>query len=285
MSLKHKNTSKWAKKQNSYAKYNDKARELVHEQLDLSKQLTKKLNPIQNMDSDDDDEAAMEKNEKASTDKNEQSLSRLNLPNGLLANNPWMKMISGLEKIAVNDERKNKEDNIDERSEYTQPKAFSNTKEIATATADLHESDDDIEDDEDDIIDRSNLADVKALFEDGDGSENEHQTPDQKKAVKNSISNKKANKNETNKQVKVTTSLIETVESVKETKAIEKNIKPLMDNNKISFYKIDHLEVGEMPKESNDEAKKNKNSHRITLSEAFADDDVIEEFRAEKVRN
>ena len=55
MSLKHKNTSKWAKKQNSYAKYNDKARELVHEQLDLSKQLTKKRNPLQSMASDDED--------------------------------------------------------------------------------------------------------------------------------------------------------------------------------------------------------------------------------------
>ena len=54
MSLKHKNTSKWAKQQNIYAKYSDRAREQVQEQLDLSKKLSQKLN-IPKPDEDQDE--------------------------------------------------------------------------------------------------------------------------------------------------------------------------------------------------------------------------------------
>lgn len=43
MSHKHKNASKWCKKQVIDSEFNDKAREQVHEQLDISKKLTQRI--------------------------------------------------------------------------------------------------------------------------------------------------------------------------------------------------------------------------------------------------
>jgi len=82
MSLKHKNTSKWSKQQVIYGKFNEKAREQVHEQLDISKKLTKKIKEFEYDDSDGETEQKQQQNETENVD-----LKSVLNKDGLLVNN------------------------------------------------------------------------------------------------------------------------------------------------------------------------------------------------------
>ena len=117
MSLKHKNTTKWAKKQAAYAKYNDQVREQVQQQLEIGKNLRKKL-PQSQVEESDAEEAEKE----------------ICIETRTLENNPWMKMMQGVGGVTQND-RENKQI----QSEYTQPKSFKQNEENV-ASSDESES-------------------------------------------------------------------------------------------------------------------------------------------------
>ena len=110
MSLKHKNTSKWSKAQNRYAKYSDRAREQVQEQLEISKQLTKKLKPMQK-DQDSDEEPNNNIKNANQTDKDINLGELLTNSNGLLENNPWMRMMGDVGLIKSTNDL-NKDDSL-----------------------------------------------------------------------------------------------------------------------------------------------------------------------------
>ncbi|XP_054878345.1 U3 small nucleolar RNA-associated protein 14 homolog A-like [Poeciliopsis prolifica] len=88
MSLKHQNSSKWAKSKAIMAKYDQEARKAMQQQLEMNKELTQKLiAPLNHNDDDDDDE-------EEGLAANEADL----LPDfvndavdGRDASNPWMK--------------------------------------------------------------------------------------------------------------------------------------------------------------------------------------------------
>jgi U3 small nucleolar RNA-associated protein 14 len=290
MSLKHKGTTKWAKKQAQYAKYNDKARELMQEQLDLSKQLTKKVKPLQTANEDDDDDDQVEQNrEYQRTSSQNPFESQINIENALLANNPWMKMMSGLEKIhKLNNGKSSENENDEKYEEFAQPKAYVNKRELQKAQADLEKLEDDENDSDNDdhMVDRSQIQDLRDLFDKNNDNDSDLENQEKEKTVE-SVTEKKNKKNFQKAQAKMNHLEKENQDEINETEEVkpkEKNIKPLSDNNSIKFNKLSDLDQssGGTSQAKDSYSSNNKKSHQLTLSEAFADDDVIEEFRAEK---
>ncbi|CAF1054400.1 unnamed protein product [Brachionus calyciflorus] len=235
MSLKHKNTSKWAKQQAQFAKYNDKAREQVQEQLEISKNLTKKLSQFEVKESSDEEQ-----------ETNKKETVNLTLQTATLDNNPWMKMMSG---VTGTQTEENKDSN---KNEYSQPKAFIDKKNKNNIDEE-EELESEIES-EDDLPEKENLKDVSNVLIESDLDEKEEKI-DEEKIKKN----KKAEK-----CVQI---IVEETKKIPETKEshVEVNIKPMRNEIK-SISSI----------------KKSSDSHQLTLSEAFADDDVVQEFKAEK---
>ncbi len=119
MSLKHKNTSKWAKQQKIYAQYSERAKEQVQEQLEIGKQLTKRVKEYEVDGSDDEDEV----------DESQGVIGQVLSKNGLLVNNPWIKMMSGVGGVKDSDGK----DDGQVEEEYAKPKAFVDKKEIQKA--------------------------------------------------------------------------------------------------------------------------------------------------------
>jgi hypothetical protein len=241
---------------------------------------------------DSDDEGAASNQQKGSSESTGPALSQLNLQSGLLVNNPWMKMMGNMAKVAANGKSKTDEDEDEENTdEYAKPKAYTNKIELYKAKVELEKAEneeDDGDDDEDYTtrIDRSNIQDVKVMFEDNDDSDGEEESKPKPDKVVEKIA-AKPGKRETQKQQKEQAKLESPPLAFQETKtekAVNNNIKPLYDNNKITFNKIDHLDQGDQQQNGTGVKLNLKaNNHQISLSEAFADDDVIEEFRAEKV--
>ena len=269
MSLKHKNTSKWSKQQAIYAKYSDRAREQVQEQLEISKQLTQRVKEFEVADSEDENIQ--------SNNTEEAAINNALNKNGLLVNNPWMKMMSGV------GESKEQADNSAAQTEggdYSRPGAFVDHNELKTAQQKMNDlADDDDSEFGDDLIDKSELTDVVNILKDDEDEE------DEKKPADVSISKVKLPVQfESNKQPKKKQKL-ESKE--KQVEKIEKLTEPVKENN-IKLPKV-ATEL-DKPKTETAESKKavinNREKglqHNLTISEAFADDDVIEEFRAEKV--
>jgi U3 small nucleolar RNA-associated protein 14 len=259
MSLKHKNTSKWAKAQSKYAKYSDRARDQVQEQLELSKQLTKKIKRVE-LEEEDDEIAEKTQNELGQKNATTLILNQ----NGLLVNNPWMKMMKGVGK---NDHEENEETNENNNlTDFAKPKAFSDKTELENAQKqidnDEEDSDDnDLSDDQEMEREKHENKRVTSIFKTIDSDE------EGKKLKKKSKKQPRLmKKNEEQAQIE------EKAIQEKEVN-IEKNIEPV------------NFEVKTSAKNSNNLVKdeKDKQLHQLTLSEAFADDDVIEEFKMEKV--
>ena len=268
MSLKHKNTSKWSKQQAIYAKYSDRAREQVQEQLELSKQLTQRVKEFEVADSEDENIQ--------SNNTEEAAINNALNKNGLLVNNPWMKMMSG---VGESKEQADASAAQTEGGDYSRPGAFVDHNELKTAQQKMNDlADDDDSEFGDDLIDKSELTDVVNILKDNDEDEEDEKKPD------DSISKVKLPVQfESNKQPKKKPKL-----EHKE-KEIEKPIEPVqVKENNIKLPKV-ATEL-DKPKTETAESKKAVSNnrekglqHNLTISEAFADDDVIEEFRAEKV--
>ena len=144
MSLKHKNTSKWAKQQSIYAKFSDRSREQVQEQLELSKKLTQKVKIIKANDDDEEEEeeAKRKREDKASLIDNSNILNGLGIDQN---DNPWLKMMSGIgitkkkKKKTMNDGNDDDDDEEEVKSEYKKPGAFVDKAEIEAAKKQLEE--------------------------------------------------------------------------------------------------------------------------------------------------
>lgn len=255
MSLKHKNTSKWSKQQALYAKYNDKARDQVQEQLEISKKLTQRVKEFEYDDSD------VEKDDKKTNDDSSSNVN-LVLKDGLLVNNPWIKMMSGVGGLGV-DKSNEKEENID-KEDYSKPKAFLNKREIENAQNELEDEsdDDDVEIDQIDKSEVKNLA--KTFTNESDDDEEIVHVKEQSIVVQNNAE----------EEIKTPVEELNTKEPHESNDLVEKNLKPVVKN--ISLENKSKLEVV-------NKKKANEQEHFMSLNDAFADDDVIEEFRLEKV--
>jgi U3 small nucleolar RNA-associated protein 14 len=263
MSLKHKNTSKWAKAQNKYAKYSEKARDEVQEQLELSKQLTKKVKRVELENDEDEDE----------NEKNEQEKQLVLNQNGLLVNNPWMKMMKGVGQSSnETDENENKESRLND--EFSKPKAFNDQAEIEKAQREL--ADDQESEDESDDSDNLEIAREK---------ESNKQVAS---IFKKNDTNEKTKINEKTKGKTKKVKFVKEVENQKEAPIVEKTsqeAKIVLENNIEPVFESKTVRNFKNVEDSNDNHDEDNNNkdHQITLSEAFADDDVIEEFKMEKV--
>ncbi|XP_032424188.1 U3 small nucleolar RNA-associated protein 14 homolog A [Xiphophorus hellerii] len=86
MTLKHQNSSKWAKSKAIMAKYDEEARKAMQQQLEMNKELTQRLITPLNDDDDDDEE------EEAAADEADMLPDFVNdAVDGRDASNPWMK--------------------------------------------------------------------------------------------------------------------------------------------------------------------------------------------------
>ncbi|RMZ97842.1 U3 small nucleolar RNA-associated 14 -like protein [Brachionus plicatilis] len=141
MSLKHKNTSKWAKKQAAFAKYNDQARDQVQQQLEIGKNLRKKLPQLEVKESDE-----------------EEAENEVEIETKVLENNPWMKMMEGVGGKKADEEKK------EIASEFAQPKAFKQKEEIVVSE---NESESELEEE----VNGEGLAEVTDVLRQSDGDE------------------------------------------------------------------------------------------------------------------
>ena len=278
MSLKHKNTSKWAKRQTIYGKYNEKAREEIQQQLDLAKQLTKKLNQNQNEVVKSDEEEKEDIKMKDSVD------ARKLLADESLSKNPWISFVNFVdegEKEATNE-------NKDLKEEFSRPKAFVDEKEIENAKRTLEEQSDSDDDEFELQVDRGeNLLKIE------DSEEEEEAEPKQDEIqVKESKSAKKVKKTKKTKSKKKKAQNDELAieqmqeEDVQDLAQSQDEKSKDIDPSKMLIAKFDNDE--EIDEDENDVVTKGNrltkdDKHRITLSEAFEDDDVVQEFRMEKV--
>jgi U3 small nucleolar RNA-associated protein 14 len=210
MSLKHKNTSKWAKKLQVYAKYDEKARDQIQEQLDLSKKLTTKLKQFEYNDSDDEDTEAKSSSIKAENRDQKVAVSAvIDTLKPKMADNPWLRMMSGVGGTDGKDAENGKDG---EEEEW----GLKKLQTIRNPEAQVEE--------EKEVSDKP--------VETTDKSINDEKVDD--------VQEKKAD---------------ETVEKVQMSSEVKINVK----------------------RQSDDQA------HRLTLMEAFADDDIVEEFKTDKV--
>jgi U3 small nucleolar RNA-associated protein 14 len=272
MSLKHKNTSKWAKQQTIYAKYSDKARDQVQEQLDISKKLTHKLKQFEYNNEDDEDNEAEQKSSVSANLLNQ---------NGVLVNNPWMKMMGdvGVVKNGSNDEAKGAAEN---NGEYSKPKAFVDKGEIERAEMDADDSEE--SDNEDylngELEEKKNTKDVIDIFKNDDKDEESDKEEEVVKGeavkVDTNVEIEKPKKKKSKKEEK------SKPEELKVEKKEEKNIKPI-SNEQFVNRNLESAASKSSDGNKPNNKKMNEQQHQLTLSEAFADDDVIEEFKMEKV--
>lgn len=210
MSLKHKNTSKWAKKLQVYAKYDEKARDQIQEQLDLSKKLTTKLKQFEYNDSDDEDTEAKSSSTKADNRDQKVAVSAvIDTLKPKMADNPWLRMMSG---VGGTDGKGDENDKDGEEEEWGLKKLQTIRNPEAQVEEEIEVSDKPVETSDKNINDEK-IADIQE---------------------------KKAD---------------ETIEKVQMSSEVKINVK----------------------RQSDDQA------HRLTLMEAFADDDIVEEFKTDKV--
>jgi hypothetical protein len=275
MSQKHKNSSKWAKQQVIYAKYSEKAREQVQEQRELSKELTKK---IKEFEFDDKDEGDPIDNEEEKMAANEEALVKEALST-TKASNPWMKMMSG---VGGNNNKDIKNDSNNEESkltEFSKPKAFTDENEFKKVKEQMeHEIDDDDDESEDENeIEREDIKELVNVFKDEEDDEKEEDKKMKKKSKK---------------KEKTATTVDNLLE---EEKVAEINDSKIELSKPLNINIINHNEITIDNEDENEEEedgtlngklklrKNDAKEHKFTLSEAFADDDVIEEFKFEKV--
>lgn len=231
MSLKHKNTSKWAKKRQVYAKYDDKAREQIQEQLDLSKKLTKKLKQFEVVESDSDDErdeAIVDDTSRAALEKQRTAAvtAAIEKIKPSLKDNPWMKMMSGVGGQTSENGAEEKEDDGFQ---------IKNLKPLRN----------------EEMLEEDEQAEKREEIE-----EKKKETPkvNEEKKKEENIDVKSSSKSNQKKKQK---------ENDDEESMVKNEQKSGMA---VKFEK-----------------KRDDNEHRMTLMEAFADDDIVEEFRTEKV--
>lgn len=246
MSLKHKNTSKWAKKQQTYAKYDDKAREQVQEQLELSKKLTKKLKQFE-VGSDSDEEAGVNGDSTARDALEQQRTAAVAAAiekiKPTLVDNPWMKMMSGVGGTAPQNGENQKNAN-GEDDEFQ----IKNLKPLRNEEMLTNEDDEEIE---------KNEKSSKKRKENGHG-----QVKEKKNEVADAVAPKTEKSSEEKPSFRHQDDSEDEPESFKTTDAASSK------NSAKSRY----------------EKKRDENEHRLTLMEAFADDDIVEEFKTEKVK-
>lgn len=268
MSLRHKKTSQWSKRQQIYAKYNDKVRDEISEQLEISKQLTKKIKEL-------------DENKVNSDEEIEENRETSEINTGLTLNieqtetkNPWISF------IPVNERPKsNKNDTTETVGDvvYEKPKAFVDQDEIDQAK-DAIEGEDSEEDE--------NTMYLKKVREERINLESSESEDEAEKQNDTETSLKTVTQDEPNSvQETITDKIIEesSHELSKPTESVQKSIDP----NKILIAKIDDDDEQEEVEEDMSNLKrkfKNQIKHRLTLSEAFEDDDIVQEFKEEKKR-
>jgi hypothetical protein len=259
MSQKHKNTSKWSKKQVIYGKFNDKAREQVHEQLDISKKLTQRIKEFEYDDSDGENKDDGEEEQKNS------DLKSVLVKDGLLVNNPWIKMMSGVGGLNNKENLSKNENSV--QPEYSKPKAYTNKKEIEIAQFELDNQNENEESDAD-YLDKSDIKELSKAFTNNETDDEDLEQ--EKKPVE-----------AREKTIKVTKECQAVAEVEKEDFLLKNKSlieeKPEEINIKPKNITIDNKSKLVPTKKSNNVA------HLMTLTDAFADDDVIEEFKQEKV--
>ena len=277
MSLKHKNTSKWAKAQNKYAKYSDRAREQVQEQLELSKQLTRKL--AKQVEEEDDNETQTN----TSQQQQEGAQQRVGVTAvNVLANNPWMKMMGNVGRVDANGQIEGEDEAEEEASEhFAKPAAFVDTKELEKARRDLSKAEaDDDDDDEDELIDsheRHENATMAELFRDDDEEGGGNQQ-EKVAAVAAQSAKEEADSKDEEKEVE------EEKEDEDEEEEEESDVQAAKQTKEVN---IEPIKLDKQQEEEKATSRKSAGPrsrlNQLTLSEAFADDDVVEEFQAEKV--
>ena len=132
------------------------------------------------------------------------------------------------------------------------------------------------------LEEKKNIKDVIDIFKNGDKdeeSDKEEEVVKEEEEVKvdKNVEIEKPKKKKTKKEEKS-----KPEESLKVEKKEEKNIKPISNEQFVSKNLESATSKSSDANKPNNK-KMNEKQHQLTLSEAFADDDVIEEFKMEKV--
>lgn len=248
--------------------------------MELSRQLTKKLSAKKPENDSDDDE-----NEKQAADStNNISSQNINLKLEKSSKNPWISFVPTIDNSQMQN-IKNKQN----YEQYVKPKAFVDKNEIEAAQKAIEQDDENDSDSGDNfeiIRSADNNRPEKELDE--SDSENEGEKKDENKSKNNNLIEKTtvlASEKYSNKP-----------ESVVD-KPSDKKLKEHIDISKVLIADNDEIKEVEDEICDNDNeisgdkktrllkkaAGKQNELHRLTLSEAFADDDVVAEFKMEKV--
>ena len=210
--------------------------------------MTKKLkSQITNNESDDEESKVVTAASSDPITKLGQNLNIKLQPSE--SKNPWISFIPVVSNEII-DENKT---TLNSEEIYVKPKAFVDKDEIVRAQSIQNiENDSDDESDDDIILDNDNSQLVN-----GDNNENEEDSdveivPDEETKSKPAA-------------------IPDLLKELPPTKSINKEID------------INQVLIAEEEEEGNDEDRDKTEVHRLTLSEAFADDDVVAEFRLEKV--
>ncbi|XP_072035678.1 LOW QUALITY PROTEIN: U3 small nucleolar RNA-associated protein 14 homolog A-like [Amphiura filiformis] len=283
MSLKHKNTGKWAKTQIRFGKYNKEARELLQEQLQKSRDLTQKIADA-NM-SDNEDESA--KNELISDDDTENNDTLNSTVTDV--NNPWFDP-SAKRKLNKKDDQNN-DDGGSSLFPTLQP-VVADDKEDVNVVSDSSDSEND--DDSDNYKNGITKSDIDAIIakktgrtidadddewselDDGLIAEGLERRQTLEKLNENWESD---NDNESKVPTKSTAKVDVVIEEKREKEKKHKHIDP----NKV--FTIQPKEMNALaPNLMEDEEMTEIQEQRMNIQQAFADDDVVDEFQEEKAK-
>lgn len=300
MSLKHKNTGKWAKGQIRFGKYNKEAREQLQEQLQQNQDLTKKI-AAANRDDDEDESVGNQ------SDEDEMS----GAPNPALTdiNNPWF------DPSAAKSSKKRKGGKTpdeDDRVAYTalQPVVAENKDDVDVPSgSDSDEDEDEIlktkmsvfkNSDIDDLIDGMNQQESNRTKNDGgsdpeDDIADDDDDDDDKEGglIAGSLERRQtleklnedwlSDEDEASKPKKRKNPVADgVVGGDDEDKATNKP--EHIDPNKVFTIQPKTMDsmIPDMMDDEEEGDLTEEQQQRMNIQQAFADDDVVEEFQKEK---
>jgi len=287
MTLKHKGAGKWAKMQAIRSKYDEEAREALAEQLRVGKEMTRK---VQEVEESSDDEAA------GAVSANPSS-------------NPWLQQNGSDAVEAVEDngtsyrklwnsvneskaiKRKNQQEKAEEEDEVSEGEEEDEEEDEELNDEDVKESETEEVEAEAEAEEKEEAHDSESEAMENKFSEEMDESLVRKTTMEDFAVSAVKPKAKRVKQSAVAARSIKTPKipnpKPKAEPPTKKKVEEIDPNAFMSVPEVtlkSTVAVTEEGAEEEDEEEAAANERRMTLAEAFADDDVVEQFKEDKKR-
>ncbi|KAG5325321.1 UT14B protein, partial [Pseudoatta argentina] len=271
MSLRHKNTGQWARNKQIKAKYNKETRQILTEQLAISKELTQKVRRTDSDESEEDEENIEDQEDKEYEEDKEDEISVNDKESNIKTDFEIEDFIKLCRKFYDKKQQtKGEKTEKDETSNKIMPEKEKETQNKRNTKNKLYNNE------------KSGTSNATKYEE----KENKDYSPSlefedpKRKPILDSPLEETTSMENVHEESNLT-SLKKIVNTVQEPAGTSNEME--IDPKKYVNIKPKHLktQLPDVATAGDDDSEQEEETHRI-MSEAFADDNVVEEFRKEK---